>query len=240
MSDPPSPRVVMISGASRGIGRAMALRLAQDGHALSIGVRRPAEAERSLGLDPARTLYHRFEALDEASAGAWVAATLARFGSLDTLVNNAGILRRLSFSEGGESALDESFAVNVKAPFRLIRLAMPHLKNSGRGRIVNTASTDGKRYRDASVSLAYAMSKHALMALSHAAKFEGWSAGVRVTALCPGAVDTELVAAVPGVSALGDRLKPETVADIVALLLTLPNTASIAELVINTRLESSL
>ncbi len=230
----------MISGASRGIGRAIAERLAHDGVALSLGVRRPADAARSLGLDPARTLYHRFDALDEASAEAWVAATLARFGRLDALINNAGILRPLGFAEGTEAVLDESFAVNVKAPFRLIRHAMPHLKQSGHGRIVNVASTDGKRYRDATVSLAYAMSKHALMALTHAARFEGWSSGVRVTALCPGAVDTELLAGIPGVVPSADRLKPETLADIVSLLLALPNTASIAELVVNTRLEASL
>ena len=88
--------------------------------------------------------------------------------------------------------LDELWAVNVKAPFRLIRLALPHLDQSGHGRIVNIASTDAKRYRDTSVSIAYAITKHAVLALSHAAKFAGWEHGVRVTALCPGAVDTTL------------------------------------------------
>ena len=129
------------------------------------------------------------------------------------------------------------WAVNVKAPFRLIRLALPHLEKGGRGRIVNVASTDGKRYRD-TVSVGYAMTKHAVLALSHAAKFAGWEKGVRVTALCPGAVDTELVASIPGVTPAANRLAPETVANSVAFLLGLPNNASISELVINTRLES--
>jgi NAD(P)-dependent dehydrogenase (short-subunit alcohol dehydrogenase family) len=129
------------------------------------------------------------------------------------------------------------WAVNVKGPFRLIRLALPHLEKSGHGRIINIASTDGKRYRDG-VSIAYSMTKHAVMALTHAAKFAGWEHGVRVTALCPGAVDTELVASIPGVTPPANRIVPDTIADTASFLLSLPNTASVAELVMNTRLES--
>jgi NAD(P)-dependent dehydrogenase (short-subunit alcohol dehydrogenase family) len=227
----------MISGASRGIGRALAERLARDGYRLSLGVRRPGEAAKALGLDPVTTLLCPFEAADPASAGHWLAATLERFGAVDALINNAGIFRKVTFEEG-EADLDALFAVNVKAPFRLIGLALPHLKRCGHGRIVNIASTDGKRYRDASASIGYVMSKHALVALSHAAKFAGWEHGVRVTALCPGAVETELIASVPG--AATSRLSPGTLAEIVSLLLRLPNTASVAELVVNTRLESTL
>ena len=78
------------------------------------------------------------------------------------------------------------------------------------------------------------------MALSHAAKFAGWEQGVRVTALCPGAVDTDLIRSLPGVTPSGQRIAPTTLAEIVTLLLRLPNTASVTELVVNTRLESSL
>ncbi len=132
------------------------------------------------------------------------------------------------------------WTVNVKAPFRTINAAMPHLKASGHGRIVNVASTDAKRYRDPTAPLGYVMSKHALLALSHAAKFAGWQDGVRVTALCPGAIDTELIAGLPGATPAANRLDPATVAETVALLLRLPDAATVAELVINTRLEASL
>jgi NAD(P)-dependent dehydrogenase (short-subunit alcohol dehydrogenase family) len=237
----PAGRVVMISGASRGLGAAIARRLGADGYTLSLGVRDPAGTRRHLGLsDPARVLIERFDATEPATAQAWVDATLARFGRLDGLVNNAGILKQVTLDEGSEEQLDELWQVNVKAPFRLIRLALPHLRASGTGRIVNVASTDAKRYRDPSVSVGYAMSKHALLALSHAAKFAGWEQGVRVTAICPGAIDTELIAGIPGVTPGANRLAPATVAEIVSLLLRLPNTATIAELVVNTRLESTL
>jgi NAD(P)-dependent dehydrogenase (short-subunit alcohol dehydrogenase family) len=76
--------------------------------------------------------------------------------------------------------------------------------------------------------------------MSHAAKFAGWDDGIRVTALCPGAVDTELIASVPGVAPAANRIAPETLGEIVSLLLRLPNAASVAELVVNTRLESTI
>jgi NAD(P)-dependent dehydrogenase (short-subunit alcohol dehydrogenase family) len=236
----PSGRVVMISGASRGIGAAIAHRLIADGYSVSLGVRRPSDVRAKLSsADTERVLVSRFDALEPASAQTWLDETIGRFNRLDALVNNAGIMKPLSFAEGDESVLDELWAVNVKAPFRLIRLALPLLAKSGNGRIINVASTDGKRYRDASVSIAYALSKQALVALSHAAKFAGWDSGVRVTALCPGAVETDLLKGLPGITPSGKRIAPTTLAEIVSFLLRLPNTASVAELVVNTRLEHS-
>ncbi|MBV8106496.1 MAG: short-chain dehydrogenase, partial [Hyphomicrobiales bacterium] len=79
---------------------------------------------------------------------------------------------------------------------------------------------------------------HAVLALSHAAKFAGWEHGVRVTALCPGAVDTDFIAGLPGVSP--GRIAPTTIAEAAAFLLRLPNNGSVAELVVNSRLESTL
>ena len=81
------------------------------------------------------------------------------------------------------------------------------------------------------------MTKHAVLVLSHAAKFAGWDDGVRVTALCPGAVETDLIAGLAGATPAAGRMKPETVAHTVSFLLTLPDTASVAELPMNTRLE---
>jgi NAD(P)-dependent dehydrogenase (short-subunit alcohol dehydrogenase family) len=128
----------------------------------------------------------------------------------------------------------------VKGPLRAIRAALPHLRAAGHGRLVNIASTDGKRIRDPSAPLGYAMTKHALMALSHAARFAGHADGVRVTALCPGAIDTELIAGLPGATPAAGRMKPETVAELVCLALRLPDQAAVAELIVNTRLESTL
>jgi NAD(P)-dependent dehydrogenase (short-subunit alcohol dehydrogenase family) len=237
---PVGNRVAMISGASRGIGAALARRLLAEGYRASLGVRRPETVPADiLAYGPERVLVSRFDALEPASARHWLDATVAQFGGVDILINNAGILRQLDFTDGGEEAFDELFGVNVKAPFRLIRLALPSLARCGHGRIINIVSTDGKRYRD-SVSIGYAATKHAMLAISHAARFAGWEAGVRVTAICPGAVDTELVANVPGVVPPASRLDPATLGDLVVTVLALPNTASVPEIVVNTRLESTI
>ncbi len=234
---PTAGRVIAVTGASRGLGAAIARRLHADGFTLALGVRDVAAATARLGFTE-RCTVHRFDALDAPSAESWIAAVIAAHGRLDGLVNNAGVLRRFGFDHPDEAALDEMFAVNVKAPFRTIRAAMPHLKAAGNGRIVNIASTDAKRYRDPTAPLGYVMSKHALLALSHAAKFAGWEDGVRVTALCPGAIDTELIAGLPGATPAANRLAPETVAEAVSLLMRLPNAATVAELMMNTRLEA--
>jgi len=232
---PVADRVVMISGANRGIGAAIAARLLADGYRLSLGMRQPTEA-----ADPDRALTHRFDAHDPGTAQAWVGATIDRFGQLDALINNAGIFRVVTFDEGSEDGLDELLAVNVKAPFRLTRAALPHLRQSPHGRVVNIASTDGKRYRDPTASIGYVMSKHALVAMTHATRVVGWDDQVRATALCPGAVETDLVKSVPGAVAGPGRIDPATLAETVGLLLRLPDNASVAELVLNTRCEAML
>lgn len=236
---PVAGRVVAISGASRGLGRAIAERLHADGYTLSLGVRDPDATARRLGFASDRASVHRFDAEVPETAESWIAETIARHGRLDGLVNNAGIFRKVTFEEGGEADLDALFAINVKAPYRVTKAALPHLRAAGHGRIVNIASTDGKRVRDATASLGYVMSKHALVALSHATKFASWEDGVRVTALCPGAIETQMIASVPGATPAGNRLAPETVAELVSLLMRLPDTATISELVVNTRLEAS-
>jgi NAD(P)-dependent dehydrogenase (short-subunit alcohol dehydrogenase family) len=237
----PEGRVIAISGASRGIGAAIARRLLSDGFTLSLGARDPRATAAALGEhDAARVITARFDALDAESARQWIAGTVERFGRLDGLINNAGILRMVRFDEGDEAAMNEMWSVNVMAPFRLLRLALPHLRRAGHGRVVNIASTDAKRFRDATSSIGYVMTKHAVLVLSHAAKFAGWDDGVRVTALCPGAVETDLIAGLAGATPAAGRMKPETVAHTVSFLLTLPDTASVAELPMNTRLESTL
>ncbi len=237
----PEGRVVLISGASRGIGAAIARRLHADGYTLSLGARDPDATSAALGThDQARVMTARFDALDPASAKRWIDATVERFGRIDALINNAGILRMVRFDEGDEAAMNEMWSVNVMAPFRLLRLALPHLRKAGHGRVVNIASTDAKRFRDATSSIGYVMTKHAVLVLSHAAKFAGWDDGVRVTALCPGAVETDLIAGLAGATPPAGRMKPATIAHTVSFLLTLPDTASVAELPMNTRLESTL
>jgi NAD(P)-dependent dehydrogenase (short-subunit alcohol dehydrogenase family) len=226
----------MISGASRGIGLAIARELKQAGLALSLGIRRPGEFQDPLAGD-GEVLVHRYDAHERDAARAWVDATIARFGRIDVLVNNAGISRFVGLEEGSEDDLDELLAINVKAPFRVIRAALPHLKAAGSGRVVNVASLSGKRVMG--LNAGYQMSKHAVVALTHAVRRIGWEHGIRATALCPGYVDTDLVAHVTDVPH-EQMTDPKDLARLVATVVALPNTAAVAELLVNCRYEHML
>ena len=228
-------KVAMLSGGGRGLGAAIGDKLLAEGWSLSLGLRDRAQADRYGTSDALMTA--DFDATRPDTAQAWVDATADKFGRIDALINNAGILRMVDFENGDEGDLDALWSVNVKAPFRLIKAALPHLRQSGQGRVVNVASTDGKRFR-AGTSIGYSMTKHALVALTQATRAAGWDDGVRATALCPGAIDTDLIADIPGVTPKAERLTPETVAGIVAFILSLPNQASVPEFIANTRNES--
>ena len=232
-------RLVMISGGARGLGAAITARCLADGHRVSVGLRQPERLAQAFpDADPAQLRGFRFDAHEPATAQAWVDTTVAEMGAPDALINNAGILKMVDFSRGTEADLDDLWTVNTKAPFLLIRAALPHLKASGQGRVVSIASTDAKRYRDPSASLGYVMTKGALLAMTQAVRFQGWDEGLRGTAIGPGAIDTDLIADVPGVTPKDKRLQPADVAEIVAMVLALPNQASLPELVVNTRLEA--
>ena len=231
-------RVVMISGANRGIGLAVARCLHDKGYSLSLGARDPHALNESIGgFDPARVLCHAYEASDRTIAENWVEATVARFGRLDGLVNAAGILRPANVERDPEEHFEALWQVNVMGPLRLTRLALPHLKDSGQGRIVNLASLSGKRV--AGDNAGYAMSKFAVVALSHATRRAGWEDGVRVTALCPGYVATDMVADVsdPPAEAM---IQPVDLAELVATVLALPNTASVSELLVSCQFENTI
>ena len=121
-------RTVLLTGASRGIGRSIARRLLKDGYRLSLGLRDP-EALRGTDLDGKTVLLHAYDASDPGSAEAWVSATDRHWGGIDTVIHCAGILHRtpLLFADGEEQQLDELWAINVKGPWWLTRAAWSHL-----------------------------------------------------------------------------------------------------------------
>lgn len=234
----PQGRVILISGASRGIGKAISDVLYARGYSLSLGVRDPdGTAAKRAGWDPARLHVARYDAADWSTHAAWVADAARRFGRIDGLVNNAGILRAMTIRNADEATLDEMWAVNCKAPLNMIKCALPHLEAAGAGRIVNIASLSGKRIRNDSV--AYGMTKFAVMALTHATRRIGWDKGVRATAVCPSFVDTDMAASATKIST-AQMIDPADLAELVATVLALPNTAAVAELLVNCRLEDSL
>ena len=229
----PEGRVIMISGANRGIGHAIALCLLDKGYSLSLGARDAA----AIVIDGKAVMSHRYDATDAASNEAWVAATVARFGRIDGLVNNAGVALDAAIEDADEIAYDRMWEINVKGPLRMTRLALPHLRACGSGRIVNIASLSGKRILNDGAG--YAMSKFAVMALSHATRLIGWDDGVRVTALCPGFVATDMTRKWTDFPR-EEMIDPADLAELAATALALPNNAAVAELLVSCSFERML
>ena len=229
-------RVIMISGANRGIGRATMLELARRGYRLSLGARDPASIDVADLED--KVLRFRWDATKAADATAWVEATIAHFGRVDGLVLNAGILHSVSIEDDLEPELDEMWDVNFKGPLRLIRAALPVLKQSGQGRIINIVSLAGVRVLNAG-NLGYSASKYAAMALTHAVRQQGWEFGIRATAICPGLVETDMTKGIEPPKGQF-KMSPDAIAATVGYALSLPNDAAVAEILVNSRLEASL
>jgi len=234
----PKNRVVLVSGANRGIGRAIAVCLHNKGYTISAGARDIDALTESLAhLDNDRLLLARYDAADRQTQTNWVSKTQERFGRIDALVNNAGTGNTFRIDSGDESELDELWAINVKGPLFLTRACLPLLKEAGQGRIVNIGSLSGKRVRNDNA--AYNLSKFAVMALTHGTRRLGWEYGVRATALCPSFVDTDLTAGVTKITR-EEMIDPTDLAEMAAMVIALPNTAAVAELLVNCRLEDTL
>jgi NAD(P)-dependent dehydrogenase (short-subunit alcohol dehydrogenase family) len=165
---------------------------------------------------------------DEAHLRFCVAETVARFGGLDVLVNNAGMALNCPFEQTSTDAWDAIFALNVRAPFLLCREALPHLRKSACATIVNLGSVVS--YSGYADQAAYTASKHALLGMTRALAKEVWEDGIRVHIIAPGGVDTEMIRiARPDLSTDG-MIRPDEVAETVAWLLSFRGNAVIDEI----------
>lgn len=230
MSDAP---VAMISGANRGIGASIADTLLAAGWRVSLGCRTPPSERR----ESANWLSCHYDALDAASGQAWVDDTLATFGRLDALINNAGILSQSTVLEASGDEFDRVMAVNARAPMLLTQQAWPHLVAAEQGKVISIVSLSGLRVRSAASGL-YAMSKFAAQAFVHGLRHCTAETRVRATAICPGFVATDMATAaqVDGASVT----QPEEVARVVQMLVTLPPSAGIATVPINWQIEDTV
>ncbi|MFF5289657.1 SDR family NAD(P)-dependent oxidoreductase [Paractinoplanes globisporus] len=180
--------VAVVTGAARGIGREVAVRLRDAGY-------RVVAADISPAVGELAESGHMVPVVADVTADDAPAAVIGRavgeFGRLDVLVNNAARFLRRPLLDTGDDDFDLLFGTNVRSVFRLTRAALPHLIASG-GCIVNTASISGL------VGIAnqsvYAMTKGAIVQLTRQLAIECAARGVRVNAVAPGAVDTEFMA----------------------------------------------
>lgn len=227
-------RVCMVTGATQGIGLAVARELVAAGWRLSLGVRDPRRVPHELLTDPEVVCVDHYDATDEDSIDQWRAATLRRFGRIDALVHCAGISSDIDFEAVDAGELERVWRVNTLAPTLLVQAVLPQLRSAGSGRIVLFASLSGKRVRNPHV--AYIESKFAVVGLAHTVRQIAWDDGVRVCCVCPSFVDTPMTAHVTKVGA-AEMTPPASLAHLTRTVMELPDTASVAELLVNCRLE---
>jgi len=191
MSDDLTQRVALVTGASRGFGRAIAERLAARGAAVAVHVRDQERAEAAAARLGDRGFAVSGDLANPADLAPIVSRTRERFGRLDILVNNAAVALSTRFEKITEEEWRRTFEVNVTAVFLLTRAVLPAMKEQGYGRIVNLSSTAGKTVSTLG-GAHYTASKAALLGLTRASAKELGRYGITINAVCPGLFDTEL------------------------------------------------
>ena len=219
-------KTALVTGGGGGIGREIAAQLKAAGANVAIcgrNVEKLEAAARSIG--GALTLPG--DLLDDTYVQSCVDRTVETFGGLDILINNAGVALSKPFAETAIEDFDRVMATNVRAPFILIRSALPQLRKA-RGRVINIASVVA--HKGYPLQSAYAASKHALLGLSKSLANELYEDGVRVHVISPGGVYTDMAkVARPDLSPDG-LISAAEVADAVMFLLSLDKNAVIDEI----------
>jgi short-subunit dehydrogenase len=191
----PADRVAVVTGAGRGIGRAVALELARAGYALCLAARSRDELEETRsqsGLAPKQALIVLVDLASEEAPDQLIGTALDCYGHIDVLVNNAGWApSRTPLLKMRTADLDRVIAVNLRAPIALTRLAAAAMTPRGAGTIINVASTAA--IKASAGEAVYAATKSALIAFTRAAFHEMRRSGLKLSVIIPGLVDTALI-----------------------------------------------
>ena len=238
MDSPVSPRVALVTGGGRGIGRAIALALAASGHRVAVGARTLCEVEavaEEIAATGVPALPLTLDVTDPFAITVCYAAIQAQLGPVTVLVNNAGVAPSMRFLDTDLETWENTMKINATGAFLCSQGVLPNMLESGFGRIVNIASTAariGYRY-----TAAYAASKHALLGLTRALAHETLGTGITVNAVCPAFARTamteeasraiarktgrspeEALAALAALNPQGQLIEPEEVARAVVFL----------------------
>ena len=221
-------RSALVTGASRGIGRAVAAALAREGWPVCINYLERRDAAEALVSElraqgfPAMAC--QADVADREAVAACVRAASEALGPVELLVNNAGISQYGLFQDVDDAAWDRVLAVNLTGPRNAIRAVLPHMLSEKRGCVVNVSSMWG--LRGASCETAYAAAKAGLIGLTRSLALELAPSGVRVNCVAPGCVETDMVRALgeetrrmlEEETPLGRLGRPEDIAEAVAFL----------------------
>jgi 3-oxoacyl-[acyl-carrier protein] reductase len=225
-------KVVLVTGAGRGIGRAIALAFARAGAQVAANDLTPVNLDQTIASADGRATAYLADVAMRPAAQAMVEQVREAFGRIDILVNNAGVEPHGSLLTLDEWEWGRALAVNLTGPFWLIQSVGKLMVEQGGGSIVNIASIAGRAHGLADRS-AYVASKSGLIGLTREAARELATYNIRVNAVCPGVIETDMTASLRGDRAMMDRWLADipqgrlgTTDDVVGLVLFLCSEAS--------------
>ena len=231
-----SGKVVLVTGASSGIGRALAISLAAERANLALVGRSKVRLEAVAdGLEACETVVIPADLAQPSEVERVVSETLARYGRIDVLLANAGLYIPGNVVEGDADAWDMLLSVNVNSVFRMVRAVLPQMLEREAGDIVVTSSVSG--HQAIQWEPVYSASKHAVQSFVHGLRRQVSAKNVRVGSVAPGMVLNELwgfsdPAAIEAGVARREGLRSEDVAEAVLFMLTRPANVTIRDLVI--------
>jgi NAD(P)-dependent dehydrogenase (short-subunit alcohol dehydrogenase family) len=185
--------VLFVTGAGRGVGRAIALRFARDGFAVAVTGRshdRLTETAREIERTGGEAFAIACDVAVREEVHRAVALAEQRLGPVDVLVNNAGVAGSAPFASMDDELWERTIAVNLTGAYNCMRAIAPGMFERGYGRIINVASTAARV--GFPYTAAYVASKHGVLGLTRAVALEAEGRGVTVNAICPGWIDTEM------------------------------------------------
>ncbi|HHL71644.1 MAG TPA: SDR family NAD(P)-dependent oxidoreductase [Bacteroidetes bacterium] len=226
-------KIALVTGASKGIGRETALALAREGAHIAISARSEELLQEVAGEVRAagsKALVFPGDMSDEKTIAEFVEATIAEFGRLDILINNAGVGIFGPVAELSTEDWDTMFNLNMRGVFLMTRTCLPHLRAAGESVVVNVASLAGKNAFVGGGG--YAATKHALLGFSRCLMLEERQHGLRVLAICPGSVNTPFnIDRSPADDPRRRRIiQPEDVAATILHMIRMPQHTMISEI----------
>lgn len=229
---PLAGKVAIVTGASRGIGKAISILLAQSGSRVVLAARSEPQLKsvsEEISSQNGEALVIPTDLTVDEEMERLVQQTLKEWGSVDVLINNAGFGKVAPVVKAKVSDWDETFRVNLRAPMFLSKLVLPTMMERGEGSIINISSVSGKSGQ--ANGSAYSASKFGLIGFTQSLYEEVREYGIRVATICPGFVDTPMI---PQMRRL-DRskmIRPEDIAQTVLFILTSPPTVCPVEITV--------
>ena len=224
-------KVALITGSSRGIGRAIAEEFAKNGINLALAGRDESELQKTAAQVErygVQTVIIKTDLLSREAPAQIVSEAVKKFGKIDFLVNNAGIAVSASFDKTSMDDWDRLIAINSRAPFFITKEALPVLRKSERAVVINISSAVGRLgYPE---QAAYSASKHALMGWTKALAKEVQKDGIRVHVIAPGGVATEMITRMRPDINTAELMQPSEIADIALFLVSFTGNATIDEI----------